>query len=172
MSVNIFLSHFSGSTTYPFIREALEQAMDLEEQVLANKAVIAPPGEGGQASQEVNLGPGGRNREGCLPGARRLTPGRSRSPSLGTHAEVCQPMGLRPRGSVPLRPCQGHQAHCPASLRAGAAAATLRGIHLVTRDWLEPSKRRAARRPLPAWASIQCLLGGRSTSNTVLELTA
>lgn len=61
----MLMSHFSVSTTYPFIHEALgQQVENLEEQVITNKAVIAPPSEGGQISQEVSFHPAAGDREG------------------------------------------------------------------------------------------------------------
>lgn len=65
MSANVYRAiSVAPQPTHPFMQEALEQALNVGDQVLANKAVIAPPSEGGQAPQEVTLRPGGRNREG------------------------------------------------------------------------------------------------------------
>lgn len=65
MSVDILMNYFSGSTTYPFIHEVLgQQAENLQEQVITSKAVIAPPSEGGQISQEVSFHPAAGDREG------------------------------------------------------------------------------------------------------------
>lgn len=55
--------HSVTPQTYPFVHEALgQQAMDFEESVLVNGAVVAAPCEGGQVSQEVSCCPSWENR--------------------------------------------------------------------------------------------------------------
>lgn len=84
-----------------------QQALHFEKGVLTNRAVIAPPGEGGQVSQEASRSPVGRNRRlGPGPPSSLWAPSPWRSHISGV-------MGLGPWGRVPLRPCQDHKPALP-----------------------------------------------------------
>lgn len=80
-----------------------QQALHFEKQVLTNRAVIAPPGEGGQVSQEASSSPVGRNRGlGSGPSSSLWAPSPWRSHVSGV-------MGLGPWGCVLLGPCHDHK---------------------------------------------------------------
>lgn len=93
-----------GFTTYPLVDEAPGlQALHFKKQVLTNRAVIAPPGEGSQVSQEASSSPAGRNRGlGSGPSSSLWAPSPWRSHVSGV-------MGLGPWRCVLLGPCHDHK---------------------------------------------------------------
>lgn len=94
-----------------------QQAVHFEERVLTRGAVIAPPSEGGQISQEVNRRPVGRST-GLRPGPPR---------SLGT-SSPCGESGQWGKGPRTLGICAigvtwHQQAHSPSWFWVAVAAA-------------------------------------------------